>query len=147
MSYEVDVRTSVASVTSGISGLESIGVKIRKRPFFSKEHGDTFPLIVISSLPEKIAKLHMPNGIWWDYPILVTLIQENGATLGSLTEYNWQSNTRQAIRDALYQPSLAGVTSVFDVDYDPHPIVDLGGLDSLFDISLQLFTFRIATTR
>lgn len=149
MSVYSDILSAVKTKVegSGVFASTPIPVSIRKRAFFSASHGDTPPAVMIAPGEERIHSLYMPDGVWVDYPVHVLLVSAEGGALGNATELQYQLDRRQELRALLWKSSLSGVSAVFDCDYDPHPAFDLGGLDKLYDVSVQLFTFRAKETR
>lgn len=149
MSLYWDIVAGVETVVGALSAItsNSVMVKVQKRPFFSPDHGHTLPFLSLVMTKERKAALQMEGAAWWDHPIHCVLIQTQSATVEDRTAMQLQATLRQALRDALYQTTLSGVATVYDTDYEPDAVLDLGGLDQLFDTSIQLFTFRAATTR
>ena len=120
----------------------SVTVAVRKRPFFSADHGDSYPFCCLSPTSERVKALQMSNGAWYDHPVRVVVFLAKNAALASETQLQLQLQLREAARSALYRDSLAGVASVRDCDYDPEPAFDLGALAEQHDVSCQQFTFR-----
>lgn len=139
------VLDAVADVVAAT--LTSATVVVRKRPFFSSNHGDAAPLVVVSPDKERLAKMQQNGGAWWDYPVYVTLILAQGGDLEKDSDLSAMLTARADLKTALWRPTLSGVAQVFDADYDPHPAFDLSGLDNLHDVSVQLFTFRTSESR
>lgn len=122
---------------------------VRKRPFFSAEHGDALPFVTFSPEREMVAAQQQSEEVWLDYPVYVVLFLAKNATLQNAAQLQLQLDAREAIRKALWRtptPPL-GIPGLFHAVYDPEPAFDLGGLDELFDVSLQRFTFRVPEQR
>jgi hypothetical protein len=142
---------ALATVKATLEALDSfagdptptIPVVIRKRLFFSAEHGDTYPFCCLARDKDPITALQFNKGAFVDYPIYVVIFQQLGFTIGDLAQQEWQDDRRQEIFSALYKTRLVG----FDVNYDPEPVFDLAGLDKLHDISIQKFTYRVSESR
>lgn len=145
--YYTLVQRAVKSIIQSLPGFAGIPVKRRKRAYIDIQRGDVLPMVTISPTKEDVAKLYMPDGIWIDYPVLIVTYQTLGATLESEAELDWMFDRRQELRQALFETSLPGAPSIFDCNYVSHPVFDTGGLDQLFDISAQLFTFRSNETQ
>jgi hypothetical protein len=121
-------------------------VVVRKRPIVTREH-DTFPLVILSPQQEKIHAQQFERGVQIDYPVAVVILPAKTSNPASAAELQALLDRREEARDALWKPYLSGVSTVMDTQYEPSPAFDLGGLDHLFDVSLQLFTFRDQDTR
>lgn len=147
MSVESSVRDAFRLAIQAIPGFAGVSIKIRKRPWHSAEHGDSFPMVCLSPLPEIIANENFKGVDWIDFPIIVAIFQQLGATLESETQLNWQSSRREDLRLAFRRAKLADVTGSMDCFYEAQPQFDTGGLDQLYDLSLQKFTFRVSTPR
>lgn len=140
MGYQWSILSSAKTVVAGLSGLSSAMVKSQKRPFFSVEHGHTLPFVSVCPAQERVIRLAQGNVLHVSYQVVVAMLQTRGATLENETELQWQMDRREEIMNALWKTSLSG-TAVIDCSYDPAPTFDLGGLDKLFDVSVQLFDF------
>lgn len=141
------LASAARDALAGVSGLSGAQVRIRKRPFFSKEHGDAYPMVCVSILPEKILGTFMPAGLRMRYILLVAIFQAVGSTLADPVSYQWQTDRREDFRQALFVPALGGVPGVHDCGYDAGPVYDLGALGNLHDISLQTFSYDVAESR
>jgi hypothetical protein len=121
--------------------------KVRKRPYFSAEHGDAHPLLTFAPTAEVVDEQTFESA-FIVYPVVVALFLQKGATLQSEEQLRLMTDLRDAARRALWRPyALPGIPAQIDCDYDPEPAFDLGGLDELFDVSLQLFRFKVSDTR
>jgi hypothetical protein len=146
MSVYWDILTACRALLSADPAFAGVGVKIRKRPYFDRDHGDTFPMAVLAPLGEAVADVAFEEVVFLDHPVVLAVMQGQGATLASEAALQAQMAYREAARQALYRTSLPG-TPVMDADYNAAPNFDLEGLDHLCDVSLQLFTFRTKETR
>lgn len=148
MSYFDTVCDSVKTVIAGLTNFSGVTCDHRKRPFVSTDHGDTLPFCCVAPARESVALLYFGNGAHIDYTVIVALFQAKGATLDDATQRAWQQDRREEIRKVLYKSGLSGASTVMAcVKYEPEPVFDLAGLDTLFDVSLQSFTFRSNETR
>ncbi len=145
MSYRWNIVTDVQTVVMALSALSDATSAIRERPFCSEEHGDVLPFLCLSSVSEKLIRATMANTIQKDYTHVLAYFQKKSAVLQSAADQQKQFDVREAIEKALHKgggvlPTVATVTGC--EGYDPEPAFDLAGLDKLFTVSLQLFTFR-----
>jgi hypothetical protein len=149
MYYDILAATASAIENALLDGWSLAQTPVvRKRPFFSESHGDAYPKVLVCPSKEEVARLHQPNGVWWDYPVYVVFVQGEAGRVQSSAEIEYHLGLREAIRDALWVARPFGdELPVFHTDYDPHPAFDLQGLDKHYDVSVQLFKFRTAETR
>lgn len=148
MSYFDTICDSVKTVIAALPNFSGVTCAHRKRLFVSTDHGDTLPFCVVAPGRESIALLYFGNGAHVDYTVNVAIVQAKGATLADATQRQWQQDRREEIRKALYKSGLSGASTVMAcVKYEPEPVFDLQGLDQLFDVSVQAFTFRSNETR
>ncbi len=141
------VETVVAAIDAFAMATPAVVVARRKRPFFSKDHGDVLPFVCVCPLKEVDMGWDTEKLVRWGYPVVVAILQQQGATLASATELDWQLDRRANVRDALIADGALGLSQVECFGYDPEPIFDLGGLDRILDVSLQMFTFTTDETR
>lgn len=146
MSVFSTLLTTTQTVITNAAILAS-APRVMKRPVFSESHAHATGAGVIVPGRERIRKLHMPDGVWWEYPVYVVLFQAGGS-VENLTEIQWMLDTRAALAALLWKARpLAGMATIVDCDYDPHPVFDLGALSKHYDASVQLFTFISVETR
>jgi hypothetical protein len=147
MSQHWDILSGIKTTLAALPAFAAIPIRIRKRLFFSSDHGDAYPLVCLAPETEQIANETTPNVAWIDYPVLVALFQQVGATLQKESELQWQIDRRDEVRLALWKKGAPGVAAVFDANYEPAPIFDLAGLEKLHDVSVQRFTYRHSGAR
>lgn len=147
MGVQWTITDAVRDVVAGVSAFSSATVKAQKRPFFSSDHGHTLPFVSVCPLKERVDREDMGNIVHMKYPVLVAILHKLGSALENETELQWQLDARQAVSDALWKTTLSGASTVYDSDYEPAPAFDLAGMDRMFDVSLQLFTFTSAQPR
>jgi hypothetical protein len=140
-----DVLAAVRAKVVGLSlpGVMPGQVVIRKKPAFVQEV-DQQPLVCLCPRAERPAGEHFGNELWMDYPVIVATIRENKLALHDVQRI---LDSREDIRLALHKPYLDGAPTVFDSDYNPEPVFDLGALANAYDVSLQEFVFRSNETR
>lgn len=136
------ILTSVQSTIQGIAGFSGITVAIREKPFCSTDHGDTLPLVVISPGKESVNGYHMPNGVWIDWPILVSIFQEKSGSVEDATAMQWRVTRRWELFQALAVSTLSGLTNLLGFDYNASPLVDGVVLAGHIKVSHQEFTYR-----
>lgn len=147
MSVYSDILTAVKTVLDADTGLNGVTFAIRKRPFFSLDHGDSYPLCTISPASETYAGGTMKGQVRLKYPVTVALWNDDGFAIESEAAVLSVTDRREAIRKALHRGTLSGVSAVIDVDYDPSPALALAGLDQVADVSLQQFWFTTSEGR
>ncbi len=147
MSVYSDILTAVKTVLDADSDLSGVTFAIRKRPFFSREHGDSYPLVTISPAAESYAGGTMKGQVRLRYTVTVCLWNNEAFAVESEANVLSITDRREAIRKALHRGTLSGVTEVIDVDYDPSPALDLSGLDQVSDVSVQQFRFITSEDR
>lgn len=147
MSIYSDILTAVKTVLDADAGLDGVTFTIRKRPFFSREHGDSYPLCTISPASEKYAGGTMKGLVRLKYPVTVCLWNAERFAVESEADVLSVTDRREAVRKALHKGDLSGVSAVVDVDYDPSPALLLSGLDNVSDVSVQQFWFTTSEDR
>lgn len=147
MSTYYTILTQVEAVVTDLLDLAAPSIAVRKRPHHSTPHGDPLPFFCVSPIAERIVNQQFQNGAWVDYPVIVALFQAKGATVQRPSELQYQLATRESIRKALHKPTPLAVSGLFDSDYDPSPAFEIGGMDNMYDVSLQMFTFRVDEAR
>ena len=125
---------------------------IRQRPFASQADGDVFPFLCFSPTVEVPGKTFRASPdaagvVGMAYPVVCSFFYQKTGYLADENALAWMYGAREAIRHALWQPHALGVPGQVDCDYDPDPAVDLGALDSLILVSVQLFTALVAEIR
>ena len=85
----------------------------------------------------------MANTVVLAYEVFIGLVTEDrhDATLSKRRD-----NVREAIRRALWRPSLSGVSTVYDCRYDPSP-GERYQVGPNLEATWQLFTFLAAANR
>jgi hypothetical protein len=140
-----DILTAARTTLRNLEIVAPYPAKIRKRPYFDPDHDGAPPALIVSPLGEQVQAYAFENVAIIDYPVVVVFFQGQGATLMSEDELELQLNVREAIRKALSVTNLTAAT--MDVNYDAAPAFDLEGLDNLYDVSIQLFTYRTKEER
>jgi hypothetical protein len=138
-------------LTGAVTALQALNltgittnVKARKRISYFKGY-DNLPMIqVVPGGAKSVAKLVMPDVVWYTYPILVALIVESGYTAENLLSH---LEFYEAIETKLFYTGATGVSNIVGVSYNPNPSWDVGLLPEGFDVSLQMFTYTMSQTR
>ncbi len=133
------VQTQVATIVTNT---------VLRRKLFRLE-SDVFPIVYVTpDLPggDKIRQQTMKKGVWHNYPVIVTYVQAGASNL--LTGLDTFLQVREDIRDKLYQPSLSGATQVFDVEFDPQPVLNFAEfLGTDYDVCGWKFNYTVANVR
>lgn len=148
MSAYWDILSAARTVLAALPGMSGVTFVIRKRLYADPNADrDSLPLGVLAPESEDINGLTFSNQAFVDYPVLFGLFHAGNHAVGDTTTLQSELDKRDAARKALHKPSLSGVATVFDANYDPAPVVDLQGQDNLFDVSVQRFVFRNSEDR
>lgn len=110
--------------------------------------GDTYPLLIVApgANGEKYQGGTFGGGAFWAYPVTVAYVTAGNRTVA--TGLQAYLNLREAIRDVLFQPTLAGVASLVGVDINPQAVVDLQAyLTGNYDVTGWELTFESVETR
>ncbi len=107
-----------------------------RRKLFRLE-GDTFPLVIVApQLPpgEHIANNVFNKNVIYSYPVMVVYVCAGAKDL--TTGLQSFLDTREAIRQALYQPLLSNVAAVWSTTFEPEESLKFGEfLGTAFDVS------------
>lgn len=114
--------------------------KVRKKPYWDRERGETLPLICLCPQTEKLADINFENSGVMDYPVVVVIARAGDLLLDDPRDL---LDLRATVRQGLADPDLDGADELIDsVAYDPAPPFDTSALDASLDASLQGFTYR-----
>ncbi len=135
-----------ASPTSGGQTLQPTQVVIRKKA----EHDTGFeqqPGIVLVSNKERFEAQMFTNKVLALYDVLVLLV-----LVRSLRPewVQYEADTRELIRLALWKPyvlTLSSGAKQEDAQYDPDPPVSVASWGDVYDVTAQMFTFRVTEAR
>lgn len=111
-----DILQSIKTVLTPV--VDGIPITIRKRPIYLTN--DPLPIIVISpddATGEQVEFEAFCQQTTYFYPVIVTVFE-----VGNREQQIDVQNTlylRQQIRNYLYQPTLVGTSSVYDVAINP----------------------------
>jgi len=118
-SYYYDILDALKSrLVAAVTGESpSVSVALRKRPV--QLPNDPFPMLVIAPTEdgEIIGDEDFTRGVTYVYPVIVSMFSR-GDRDQSLDPGSYLG-LRQKVRNAIYQPLLTGVDSVFDVQLVP----------------------------
>lgn len=134
----------LAAVVGVIEGLPltaslSVTVKARKTPTVAK--GDAFPLALVALAEDRTepATGEDDAASFVYYRVVVTLV--NG-TLPTLVPSGAWNGYRQAVKRALYRDSLAGASTVTDVEYEGRPFYPREESDEGYDRTGLIFVYE-----
>lgn len=134
------VKQRVISVSNEITPV------IRKRPILLAT--DTIPAIIISPGPgaETVGLEAFGQIVEYLYPVTITVVAASDRV--TEVEVYGALELREAIRQAMYQPKLAGVTSVVNttIDLDP-PYSTAAGPGTVYDVTAIRLTFSSIENR
>ena len=138
MSIYFDILEAVKQRVLGASN--EITPIIRKRPMLLAT--DTIPAIIISPGPgaETIGLEAFGQVVEYLYPVTITLVMASDRV--TEVEVSGALELRERIRQAMYQPLLAGVASVLNttIDLDP-PYSTAAGPNTVYDVTAIRLTF------
>lgn len=138
MSVYFDILEAVKQRVLGASN--EITPIIRKRPMLLAT--DTIPAIIISPGPgaETIGLEAFGQVVEYLYPVTITLVMASDRV--TEVEVYGALELRERIRQAMYQPLLAGVASVLNttIDLDP-PYSTAAGPNTVYDVTAIRLTF------
>jgi hypothetical protein len=138
MSIYFDILEAVRQRVLGASN--EITPIIRKRPMLLAT--DTIPAIIISPGPgaETIGLEAFGQVVEYLYPVTITLVMASDRV--TEVEVYGALELRERIRQAMYQPLLAGVASVLNttIDLDP-PYSTAAGPNTVYDVTAIRLTF------
>lgn len=138
MSIYFDILEAVRQRVLGASN--EITPIIRKRPMLLAT--DTIPAIIISPGPgaETIGMEAFGQVVEYLYPVTITLVMASDRV--TEVEVYGALELRERIRQAMYQPLLAGVASVLNttIDLDP-PYSTAAGPNTVYDVTAIRLTF------
>ena len=138
MSIYFDILEAVKQRVLGASN--EITPIIRKRPMLLAT--DTIPAIIISPGPgaETIGLEAFGAVVEYLYPVTITLVMASDRV--TEVEVYGALELRERIRQAMYQPLLAGVASVLNttIDLDP-PYSTAAGPNTVYDVTAIRLTF------
>lgn len=138
MSIYFDILEAVRQRVLGASN--EITPIIRKRPMLLAT--DTIPAIIISPGPgaETIGLEAFGQVVEYLYPVTITLVMASDRV--TEVEVYGALELRERIRQAMYQPLLAGVASVLNttIDLDP-PYSTAAGPSTVYDVTAIRLTF------
>lgn len=138
------VKTRLQTVTGAPTPV------IRTKPVVLK--GDTFPLWIVCFMePERKGQQQFGGVIHWLYPVFVGIVT---VSTHDFTVSTTTYDTREAVRDKLFQPTLTGIPSApdgaqsHDMTLDPGVPIDFQGQPAAnFEVSSFLATYQIAERR
>lgn len=138
MSIYFDILEAVRQRVLGASN--EITPIIRKRPMLLAT--DTIPAIIISPGPgaETVGMEAFGQVVEYLYPVTITLVMASDRV--TEVEVYGALELRERIRQAMYQPLLAGVASVLNttIDLDP-PYSTAAGPHTVYDVTAIRLTF------
>ena len=144
MSIYFDILEAVRQRVLGASN--EITPIIRKRPMLLAT--DTIPAIIISPGPgaETIGLEAFGQVVEYLYPVTITLVMASDRV--TEVEVYGALELRERIRQAMYQPLLAGVASVLNttIDLDP-PYSTAAGPNTVYDVTAIRLTFTSSEHR
>jgi|688.fasta_scaffold324685_2 hypothetical protein len=144
-SYYYDILQGVVNVLTPVVG--GIPINVRKRPVYLT--GDPLPSIVVSpdeTSAEFVEYEAFCQQTTYMYPVIVSVF-EVGNRIQSI-DVNNTLLLRQNIRDTLYQPTLTGALSVYDVSISPAgPYIQVEQRSNydvmMFKVSYKSFEYRL----
>jgi hypothetical protein len=104
--------------------------------------GDTYPLCIVApgTGGEKVDLQTFNKNVVYAYPVLVAYVAQGNGLIDLQQTY---IDTREQIRDQLYQTLLSGAATVFDTKIDPEEAVNLGAyVGTNYDVSGWLVYYR-----
>jgi len=87
----------------------------------------------------------MPDLVSWDYPVIVAMVQPNDRVFEVDTAS--QLELREGVRNALSQPLLPAVASVWDTDVDPLEPFSLQGPKDVYEVTGFRCLYKSRETR
>lgn len=115
MSLFYQVIEGVASEVGAVLADHGVPVVVRRRNVWLQ--GDPLPVCIISPADEeKLAEMDFTGGTTWVYPVNVNLVYPDDRDSSLDLDAEVYLDVREAIRDQVFFPLLAGVADVWDVD-------------------------------
>jgi len=132
-----DTLSATKTRIEAIAGIPT--VKIRKKPVLLQE--DLVPLILLTPGKEKVEREAFDRVVEYVYEVQVSIIRPGNRIYESDVESFL--SLRQEIRNALYQPSLTGASTVIDSIIETTPAFDIvSGDSSNYDISGMVIRYK-----
>lgn len=144
MSIYFDILEAVKQRVVGVSN--EIEPVIRKRPILLAT--DPIPAIIISPGPgaETVGQEMFGGGVEYLYPVTVTIVAASDRV--TEIEVHGMLDLRERIRQAMYQPLLAGVASVRNTTIDLDPSYSTAaGPSTVYDVTAIRLTFSSIENR
>jgi hypothetical protein len=139
------IRRAVKTAVAGLSlpGVDGADVVARKRlrhdPGYEVRRG-----IIVVALDEKEERVLFGGKVWMRYGVQIVYVQDRNIRDEDADD---EDTIREAIRQALYAPSLAGVPEVFDCEYNPTPAFDAASFGDDYLLSGQQFDYLAGEDR
>lgn len=117
MSVFYEILDAVKTRVDAVTGVPT--PKLRKSVKLLPSDGTTFPIVfVCPNGPERVGLEAFTNKVSYEYPVVVAIIEDFNRQweidVSSMLE------TRELIRNALYQPTLTTVSGgIFDTNIEP----------------------------
>jgi hypothetical protein len=116
------ILDAIKRTLDGVPGMPP--VTVREVPWVL---ATDFPLPAVLVCPlaeagEAVGRVCFGGAVRWHYPVLVLLLHASARPSAALPG---RLQLRQDIRDALFEPTLAGVAEVYDVAIDPKAVADV----------------------
>jgi hypothetical protein len=127
----------------GLQHLPAASVVLRKAAVYLAEH-DAIPLLVVAPVMDEMQELQFDGNGFFRYEVRLTVYHESGL---DWRVTDWLLGVRESLRNALFQPTLAGASTVFDCDWNPGPVYDAGVLPVGVDVSRMSFVFTSSEAR
>lgn len=143
MAVAYDILKAVKKLIEKIDGVSHYTVRIRRKPAYVPSVDTMKRVICVCPQDERLADMTFSNTDYFDYPVLVAVVQENALLLEDQCAIEKWLQLREDIRRTLRVTTLATVGTVFDVTgYNPSPPFDPSGVTQGFDVSSQEFLYR-----
>ena len=115
MSLFYHVLEAVAGEVDSVLAGHGVPVLLRRRNVWV--NGDPLPVCIVSPADEeRLAEMDFTGGTTWVYPVNVNLVYPDDRDNSLDLDAEVYLDVREAIRDQLFFPLLAGVAEVWDVD-------------------------------
>ena len=132
------VQLRVAAVSGGVP------VVIRRRP--QQLNVDTLPVIVVAPAPdgESIELETFNRHVTWAYPVYVVIFAKGNRELSIAAD---DFDLREAVRNEIYQPLLAGAATVYDIDLTLSGPFSLRGPENTTETDAFQVIYKSSETR
>lgn len=126
MSIFYDILSAVKDDIETVLIPYGVPISLRRRNIYLQD--DPLPIVVVApGDTEYVDSLDFDSEVTWVYPIIINMIYPDNRNSDLALDAQEYLDIREAIRNRIYYPLLAGVPEVWDVDENgtkPFTLVD-----------------------